>query len=285
MKISQIAEFVKLEHTVFDLPFVVSGAILASGGHFFPFKYLLILITVTSARATAMSVNRIEGLRFDKKNPRKKDWLLVSGKMTVKEGVTMALVFGLVFEISAYFLNTFVLILSPVVLVLFVLDPFVKRFTPWRHLSMGATIGVGVLGGYLAIDPRFPSSLPVYLIVLASSFWIAGFDMIYTIPDVEVDKAMALHTVMSDYGVRRGLVISSLFHMVTVASFVALLIYIKSIFYLFALVPITLLIVYQHLVIDLRDPDSIRVSFQNSNTFLGVIFLIGLVLAQIYPSV
>ncbi len=279
MKLMDVVDYIKLEHTVFDLPFVFSGAVLASQGTYDYFKLILILIATTFARATAMSVNRIEGLKFDKINPRKKDWILVSGRLKLGSAIAMTLAFGAVFEISAYLLNTFVFMLSPIVLIMFITDPFLKRITPWRHIYMGLTIGVGVLAGYLAITPAFPHTLPLYLIFAASSLWIAGFDMIYTIPDMETDKKQGLRTVMTDYGIKNGLLLSNLVHGITFTFFLLLGFYLKSIFYFLSLIPISILIFYQHYIVDPNNPRSIKVSFQNSNTFIGFIFLIGLLLA------
>ena len=280
MKARDIVDFIKLEHTVFDLPFVFSGAVLASQGSYDYVKLLLILVATTSARATAMAVNRIEGLKFDRSNPRKREWLLVSGRLSVEKAILLTILFGAVFELSAYFLNRLVLLLSPIVLVLFVTDPFLKRITPWRHVYMRLTIGVGVLAGYLAIVPAFPHTLPLYLIFIASSLWIAGFDMIYTIPDMETDRAAGLRTVMTDFGVSKGLILSDIMHAATFLFFAILAVYLRSIFYDLALVPIFGLILYQHYIVKPDDPKSIRVSFQNSNTFIGIIFLAGLLLAR-----
>ena len=279
MNLKDIIEYIKLEHTVFDIPFVLSGAVLASQNSYDYSKLLLILIATTFARATAMSVNRIEGFKYDVRNPRKSGWTLVSGKLSLKGALILTLVFGTVFEVSAFLLNRFVFMLSPIVLVLFVTDPFMKRVTPWRHLYMGLTIGVGVLAGYLAITPAFPSTWPLYLIFLASSLWIAGFDMIYTIPDIEHDRASGLRTVMTDFGIKTGLLLSNVIHAITFAFFLALAFYLHSIFYDISLIPILALIVYQHYIVNPEDPKSIRVSFQNSNTFIGFIFLIGVVLS------
>ncbi|MEM0157309.1 MAG: UbiA-like polyprenyltransferase [Thermoplasmataceae archaeon] len=279
MKVRDIIDYIKLEHTVFDLPFVFSGAVLASHGSYNYVKLLLILIATTSARATAMSVNRIEGVKFDRANPRKRDWLLVSGKLSARKAVILTVLFGIIFELSAYFLNSFVLLLSPIVLVLFITDPLLKRITPWRHIYMGLTIGVGVLAGYLAIVPAFPSSLPLYLIFAGSSLWIAGFDMIYTIPDVDTDRVFGLRTVMTDFGIKKGLILSDIIHGITFGFFLALALYMRSIFYDVALIPILGLIIYQHYIVKPDDPRSIKVSFRNSNTFIGFIFLAGVVLS------
>ncbi len=280
-KLREIAEYVKLEHTVFDLPFIFSGAVIASAGNFYPLKYLLILVAGISARGAAMSINRILGRRYDVINPRKRDWALVRGTLSGREAIGITAAFIVLFEISAFLLNALVLLLSPVVLFLFISDPLLKRVVWWRHFYMGLTIGVGVLGGYLAIIPAFPHSPPLYLIFLASALWIAGFDMIYVIPDVESDRKVGLKTVMVRFGVKKGLVISSFTH---VASFVLMLIFallVQSPAMYLVLVPILTLMVIQHRIVDPSRPETIRASFFNANSFIGILFLIGVVFSQV----
>lgn len=278
-RFKEIIDYIKLEHTVFDLPFIFSGAVIASAGHYDALKYLLILIAGTSARAAGMSINRIEGRKYDEINPRKKGWSLVKGTMTVRQALSLTLFFAVVFEISAYLLNWLVLLLSPVVFIMFATDPLLKRVTAWRHIYMGAAIGVGVLGGYLAISPAFPLSPPIYLIFLASTFWIAGFDVIYVIPDIMHDKSVGLKTVMTKYGVERGLKISVAMHVVSFASMLALAFYIREIPYFVVLVPILILIVVQHMIVDPDKPSTIRASFLGANSFIGILFLVGLILS------
>ncbi len=278
ISVRKFLEYIKFEHTVFDLPFVWAGGVIASQGHYDILTFLVITIAAVSARATAMSVNRILGKKYDVINPRKKTWPLVTGAIKSSTALQLTIVFALIFELSAFLLNRLVLLLSPLVLVLFLTDPLLKRYTPWRHLYMGFTIGVGVLGGYLAVTPVIPSSPEVYLVFLASSLWIGGFDMIYVIPDIEFDRINGLKTVMTQYGVRRGLAISAAVHAMTAFAFIALAFYIQSVWYYIILVPIILLIVIQHIIVDPENPRSIRMSFLGANSFIGFLFLLALVL-------
>lgn len=277
--VKEIVDYIKLEHTVFDLPFIFSGAVIASAGVYNPLKYILILIAGTTARAAAMSINRIEGRRFDRSNPRKKNWTLVRGGLSVRQAIALTVVFAMIFELSAYLLNTLVLLLSPVVFFMFVSDPLMKRVTPWRHVYMGAAIGVGVLGGYLAIVPAFPLTPTVYLIFIASTFWIAGFDVIYVIPDIENDRKHGLKTVMTRYGVSTGLKISVVFHVVSFGAMLLIAYYVPSIPYFIVLMPILALIVIQHRIVDPDRPETIRASFFGANSFIGLLFLTGLILS------
>ncbi|WP_393970945.1 putative 4-hydroxybenzoate polyprenyltransferase [Oxyplasma meridianum] len=277
MNLREFVDYIKLEHTVFDLPFVFTGAVIASMGHLYPVKLILILLATTSARATGMSINRIVGRKYDISNPRKKDWLLVKDEKNVSMAIALTIVFGFIFEFSSYLLNLFVFALSPIVIFLFITDPFLKKLTSLRHFYMGGTIGVGVLAGYLAITPSFPSSPLLYLIFLGSSSWIAGFDMIYVIPDRMYDLKNGLKTVMTRYGTSRGLIISSITHAFTFICFLVAAFYIKNIIYDIILVPIFFLIVYQHYIIDPDNPSTIRASFLGANSFIGILYLVGLI--------
>ncbi|MEM0155838.1 MAG: UbiA-like polyprenyltransferase [Thermoplasmataceae archaeon] len=277
-KVREIIDYIKLEHTIFDLPLVISGALLAAGPVVLPIKYVLILIAATSARATAMSINRILGRKYDVINPRKRNWSLVRGTLSVRRGVTITLISATIFEISAFFLNTFVFVLSPIVLFLFVTDPPLKRITPWRHIYMGSVIGVGVLAGYLSVIPSFPHTPELYVLFAATSLWIAGFDMIYVIPDVPFDKENNLKTVMTEYGIKRGLNISASVHGVTIALFLSMGFFLHSLVFEIFMIPIAALIVIQHLIIDPSDPGTVRKSFLGANSFIGFIFMIAMVL-------
>ena len=277
MNLREVVDYIKLEHTVFDLPFVFTGAVIASLGHFYPLKLILIFIATTSARATGMSINRIEGRKYDIINPRKQDWSLVRDRKNLRSAILLTIMFGFIFEISSYLLNFFVFALSPVVIFLFFTDPFMKKITPWRHFYMGGTIGVGVLAGYLAITPSFPASPLLYLIFLGSSSWIAGFDMIYVIPDRIYDLKNGLKTVITRYGTSKGMTISIITHAFTFACFVAAGFYVRSVAYDIILAPILFLIVYQHYIVNPDDPSTIRASFLGANSFIGILYLAGLI--------
>lgn len=269
---------------MFDIPFIVAGSFIAAGGWPGLRVIILVILAGTLARATGMSINRIMGRKYDVTNPRKKTWGMVTGKISGKSAIAFTIVTAGVFELCTFFLNTLVLELSPIVLGMFILDPLLKRVTAWRHLFMGFTIGVGVMAGYLAYLPVFPSKPEIYLLVAATSFWIGGFDMVYTVPDRTFDLANGLKTVMTRFGINKGLIISDIFHIVTLALFTILILYIRSWFYIAALIIFYVLITYQHIIVKPDDPRSIRVSFLNSNSFIGFTFLIALILTQYVPA-
>ncbi|MHB8360832.1 MAG: UbiA-like polyprenyltransferase [Thermoplasmataceae archaeon] len=279
MKVSEIAHYIKLEHTVFDIPFIVSGSFIAADGYPGTLVLILVIAAGSLARATGMSINRIMGRRYDITNPRKKEWALVRGSFTMETAILFTVFSAFLFELCTFFLNRLVFELSPIVLALFIIDPLLKKITVMRHFFMGLVIGVGVMAGYLAVVPAFPALPEIYILILATGLWIAGFDMIYTIPDIEYDKKNGLKTVMSQNGIKSGLHYSEYAHAVTGILFISILFYVTSYFYLVAAVLIVILIIYQHIILDPDDPRSIRVSFLNSNSFIGFIFLAGIILS------
>jgi 4-hydroxybenzoate polyprenyltransferase len=175
-------------------------------------------------------------------------------------------------------LNDVVFYLSPVVILFFIADPLLKRVTAWRHLFMGFTIGLGVLGGFLAITPVFPP-LIIYITVLISTFWIAGFDIIYTIPDMDYDRKNNLKTLNVRFGLRKGMTISYIFHIFTIVLFIFIAFLVKNIYYDFLLIPIIGLILYEHIIVNPSNIKTIRMSFFNANSFIGIIFLIGMIIS------
>jgi 4-hydroxybenzoate polyprenyltransferase len=281
----KVSQFIKIEHTVFDLPFIFSGAVIASRGAFLPVTFLLILMAAVSARAAGMSINRIEGRRWDRVNPRKKDWVLVNGKLSLSAAIALTVVFSAIFELVSYSLNYLVFLLSPIVLFMFITDPIMKRITPWRHVYMGATIGMGVMGGYLAVTPLLPSTPQIYLIFLSSTLWIAGFDMIYVIPDIETDQRQGLKTVMTRFGTDRGLLISTITHALSFGAMLIVGLYLDSFWYFLMLVPILALMILQHRIIDPENPSTVKASFFGANSVIGFLFLLGIVLSYSVRSI
>ncbi|EQB66690.1 MAG: prenyltransferase [Thermoplasmatales archaeon E-plasma] len=279
MKFKEIADYIKLEHTVFDVPFIVSGSFIAANGYPGTLVLILVILAGSFARATGMSINRILGRKYDIINPRKKDWALVKGSFTVNKAIGFTVISAFLFETCAFFLNRLVFELSPIVLALFIIDPLLKKITMLRHFFMGLVIGVGVMAGYLAVNPSFPAIPEIYILILATGLWIAGFDMIYTIPDIKYDRQNGLKTVMSKSGIKKGIHYSESVHAVTGALFLSIAFFIKSYIYLAAATVIIILIIYQHVILKPDDPKSIRVSFLNSNSFIGFIFLAGVILS------
>jgi 4-hydroxybenzoate polyprenyltransferase len=205
--------FVKIEHTLFSLPLIYSGVLLGAGGTLPPLKTLLLVLTAaTGARTLAFALNRIIDRRIDARNPRTATRDLPSGRMTIGEALGVALAGLALYFGSAYLLSDFCLALSPVPLVVFVVYPWMKRFTPLAHFGVGLGLAMGPLGGWFAVSPSFVNLLEPVLLSLFTMLWVAGFDIIYATLDEEFDRKESLYSFPARFGRERALKYSGLLH-------------------------------------------------------------------------
>ncbi len=215
--------FVKIEHTLFSLPLIYSGVLLAAGDTLPTAKVLVLVLTAaTGARTVAFALNRIIDREIDGRNPRTAMRDLPSGRMSLWEalwvmGTGLSLYFG-----SAYLLSFFCFVLSPVPLAIFTVYPMMKRFTPLAHFGVGLGLAMGPLGGWFAVSPSFDHLLTPALLSLFTLFWVAGFDIIYATLDEEFDKRELLYSFPARFGRQRALMFSALFHLIAFLILVAL---------------------------------------------------------------
>ncbi|CAG0963165.1 partial 4-hydroxybenzoate solanesyltransferase, partial [Rhodocyclaceae bacterium] len=205
--------FVKIEHTLFSLPLVYAGVFLASRGAFPGWTpLLLVLAAATGARTVAFALNRIIDRQIDARNPRTASRDLPSGRMSLIEAVGV-LVAGLgIYFCSAYYLSFFCFVMSPIPLVIFIVYPTMKRFTPMAHFGVGLGLAMGPLGGWFAVSPSFDTILSPALLSLFTMLWVAGFDIIYATLDEEFDKKASLFSFPSRFGKERALRYSGYLH-------------------------------------------------------------------------
>jgi len=212
--------FVKIEHTLFSLPLIYSGVLLAAGRGIPPAGTLILVLTAaTGARTIAFALNRIIDRDIDGRNPRTAERDLPSGRMSVWEafGVLfagVALYFG-----SAYLLSMFCFMMSPIPLAVFIIYPTMKRYTPLAHFGVGMGLAMGPLGGWFAVSPSFDHLFAPSLLSLFTLFWVAGFDIIYSTLDEAFDRKESLYSFPVRFGRERALRYSAYLH---VAAFLLL---------------------------------------------------------------
>ncbi len=216
------ASFVKIEHALFSLPLILAGAWIASPHGVAPLTLLWIALAGTGARTAALALNRLLDRAIDARNPRTRVRELPSGRMSVREGVGLALAGTAVYLAAAAALNPLCLALSPIPLAVFALYPLLKRFTPLCHFGVGAALALSPIGGYVAVTPdlaaAFRDTGPLALFTLA---WVAGFDIIYATLDEAFDRAHGVHSLPAALGSARALVVSRLVHVAGFAVLVA----------------------------------------------------------------
>ena len=205
--------FVKIEHTLFSLPLVYAGVFLASRGAFPGWgPVLLVVAAATGARTVAFALNRIIDRRIDARNPRTASRDLPSGRMNLGEALGvlsagLALYFG-----SAYLLSFFCFVLSPIPLIVFLVYPTMKRFTPLAHFGVGMGLAMGPLGGWFAVSPSTDGLLTPLLLSLYTLLWVSGFDIIYATLDEEFDRKESLYSFPARFGRERALRYSGYLH-------------------------------------------------------------------------
>ena len=214
MSVRSYAELVKFSHTVFALPFALVAMLVAAGG-LPPLRTAVwILAATVSARTMAMAFNRIADVRFDRENPRTAGRPSVTGEVPIANAWVLWGVSTAGFFLSAWMLNPLCLALAPVVWAVLNGYSLTKRFTNWTHLFLGLALGLAPLGAWAAVTGSLDwRPIPLGLAVL---FWVAGFDVLYSLQDEEVDRRQGLRSLAVALGAARALWVSRLFHVLTV---------------------------------------------------------------------
>ncbi len=267
-KIKDYLELIKVEHTVFALPFALTSALIAAKG--FPTLYQLfwIVVALFGARTAAMSLNRLIDAEIDAKNPRTANRHIPRGAVKKEEALVLSIFGFLIMVYSAYKLNPLALKLSPVAIVVLTFYSFTKRFTSLCHLVLGVAVSLAPLGAWVAVKGTV--DLTALLLSLAVAFWVAGFDVIYALQDVEFDKREGLYSLPSRLGIDRALLISKLFHFITLLLLLAVGFVEKlGFFYYLGLLISSVLMVKEHLIVS-RDREKVAFAFFNLNGYISL---------------
>lgn len=267
-------EMIKIEHTLFALPFAFLGAVLAANG--LPSVRQLIWITaaMVGARSTAMAFNRIVDREFDAQNPRTSTRALPAGTLSVGFVWIFTLASATLFLVAAAMLNRLTLLLAPVALASVLLYSFSKRWTLLSHLLLGWCLSIAPTGAWIAVRGSFNNPIPL-LLSLVVMLWTAGFDVLYACQDYDFDVKAGLHSIPSRVGVARALWIARLLHLGAFAALLALYwITQLGVFALLGVVATAGLLVYQHRLVKADDLSKLNAAFFTTNAFVSVILLV-----------
>jgi 4-hydroxybenzoate polyprenyltransferase len=264
---------IKIQHTVFALPFAVMSAFLASKGMPDLDKLLWILIAMFGARNAAMAFNRIADSKFDKLNPRTMDRALPTGISTVTQYYLFLILSTTIFLVSAYMLNFLAFALSPLALGIIFGYSFAKRFTSLSHLWLGVAISIAPVGAWVAVKEEI--SIESIVLGAAVVFWLGGFDIIYSCMDVNVDRDNNLHSIPQKFGVETALKFAFASHCLMIF-FLVFLLYISTLgwFYFFGVVLTAGLLLYEHSLVKENDLSLINVAFFNVNGVISVLLML-----------
>jgi len=291
-KIRIYADFIKIEHTLFALPFAYAGAILAAEGLFSLKTFVLILTAFTGMRTLAMSLNRIFDRKIDALNPRTKDRHLPAGVITLTEARSIAFLSAFIYFFSAYLINETAFLLSPIPALTSLVYPFMKRHSCLSHYILGLNLAYAPMGGWIAVKNTFEplgNEFAISLLGTSVIFWVAGFDIIYGLQDVEFDQKYNLHSIGAHFGVRPALIISAVSHLLFFS--LAVLSLYQFGFGLLGkagFVIVALLLIYQHIIVGFGEnynynEKRIQIAFFNSNAVLSAVFLFSIVADTLIP--
>ncbi len=214
---SKFFSLVKFSHTVFAMPFALLGYFTAIYSHGYGFDLqilILVVLCVIFARNAAMGFNRYVDRYFDKQNPRTADREIPANKLSTRKVLIFVLINSIAFIIAAWFINFLCFILSPIALLIILGYSYTKTFTWFCHIILGLGLALSPTGAYIAVTAQFNIIAVLYSLIVL--FWVAGFDIIYAINDVEFDKKNKLFSIPSYFGRKKSLIISVTLHFFSV---------------------------------------------------------------------
>jgi 4-hydroxybenzoate polyprenyltransferase len=263
-------ELVKFEHTIFAIPFAYLGMILAAKGVPSISIWLWVTLAMVGARTAAMALNRIIDEKYDAKNPRTAMRPLPQKRIRRWQVGLIAIGSIILLLISAAKLNLLCLWLSPLAVVLLVTYSYTKRFTWLSHFALGLVEAAAPIGGWLAVSGSF--ELVPFIIGAAVIFWLAGFDIIYAIHDVEFDKQEGLYSIPVKFGLAKGLIISAILHLFTIILLFYTGIYLNlGLWYWVGILLTTSLLIYEHAIITPKDLSRLNQAFFTMNGWVSVV--------------
>jgi 4-hydroxybenzoate polyprenyltransferase len=265
---------IKVEHTLFALPFAFLGAVLAARGRPGGWQIVWITVAMVGARSTAMAFNRIADRDYDARNPRTKMRALPTGNLSVGFVWVFILVSASIFFLAAAMLNRLTLMLSPIALASIMLYSYTKRWTLLSHLILGWCLAIAPTGAWIAVRGAIDSPIPL-LLSLVVMLWTAGFDVLYACQDYDFDRRERLYSIPARFGIARSLWISRLLHAGAFTALVAL--YFLTNLGLLAVVGVIGtggLLIYQHTLVRADDLSRLNAAFFTTNAFVSLLLFL-----------
>lgn len=273
-----ICRMIKIEHSVFALPYAWAGAFLAARG--LPSARSLIFLTIgmIAARSFAMAFNRLADLPFDRDNPRTQQRPLVTGVISQKQTWAFCALMAIIFIAACGALNTVCLWLAVPALLFAAIYSLLKRFTALCHFWLGATLGLAPLAGWLSVNPS-SLGLPAILLFWAVTFWVAAFDIYYAFQDMDFDVAFELHSVPASLGADTALTLAAFSHAMT-SIFLLLAGYAANLSWPWYIVwfGISVMLLVEHRLMKPQDLRHVNTAFFTLNGIISPVVLIGVLL-------
>lgn len=266
-------KMIKLEHSLFALPFAFVGMFLAAQGMPTYNVILWVIVAMVGARSVAMGINRYADAEIDARNPRTASREIPAGNISKKATILYILVFLAIYFIATLMINTLTAILSPIPILIFILYAYAKRFTNFCHIILGIALGLAPICAWIAVTGSIDYA-PVILGV-AVLLWVSGFDILYAIQDIDYDRQESLYSIPALFGVGGSLIIAKILHFLSICLFISLMAFTNlGYIYLAGVLISGALIVYEHSLISKDDLSKLNMAFFNMNAYISITIMI-----------
>ncbi len=272
-------ELVAFKHSIFSLPFIFIAMVVAANGWFGWELLLMGVFAALSARNFAMGFNRYLDRDIDALNPRTINRPNVDGRLNPKQILTFVILNALVFIAVAYFVNDLAFYLSIPILIVIGSYSYFKRFSFLAHIILGISLGLAPIAGVVAVSETI--TLWSVLLALGVMCWVAGFDLLYSLQDIEVDKKLGLHSIPSKFGVEKTMLFSKVLHTFTVIFWLLFVIFADlGAFGYLAIIVSAVMLSFEHYLVN-KDFQKIDRAFFTVNGYLGIVFFVLVVIDHI----
>jgi len=278
--INNFNELVMFKHSIFSLPFIFIAMVVASNGWFGWYLLVIGTIAALSVRNFAMGFNRYLDRDIDGLNPRTLNRPSVDGRVSVTQMQIFTIANAIIFIIVAYFVNTLAFYLSVPILLIIASYSYFKRFSYLAHIILGISLGLAPVAGVVAVSETI--TLWSIFLAIGVMFWVSGFDLLYSLQDMEVDKKLGLHSIPSKFGSEKTMKFSKILHIFTIIFWFLFVISANlGLLAYLAVIVSAIMLTYEHIIVS-RDFTKIDKAFFTINGYLGIIFLIFIILDNIF---
>jgi 4-hydroxybenzoate polyprenyltransferase len=268
---TRYARLVKIEHTVFALPFAYVGAFVAVGKSPSAHDLVWITLAMVGARSLAMALNRLVDAGIDARNPRTAGRELPSGQLSVMQVAVFCAASLALFLVAVFQLAPKTHYLWPIPVVMFVVYPYLKRFTWLCHLWLGVADGLAPVGAWVAITNHLPWQ--AWVLGAAVALWVAGFDFFYALFDIDVDRDEGLHSIATRFGVRGAFAAARIAHIATVVCLIRVGLGLDvGVLYWIGVAAVGVLLVYEHALVRPGNLRRLDAAFFTMNGVISVVF-------------
>ena len=266
-------KMIKLEHSLFALPFAFVGMILAANGLPSWNVILWVVVAMVGARSAAMGVNRYADAEIDARNPRTASREIPAGNISKKATLFYILVSLALYFTAAFMLNRLTAVLSPIPVLIFILYAYAKRFTNFCHVILGIALGLAPICAWIAVTGSIDTA--PFILGGAVILWVAGFDILYAIQDIEYDRIEGLHSIPAVFGTGGSLIIARILHFAAICLFISLMAFTNlGYIYLAGVLLSGALMAYEHSLVSKDDLSKLNMAFFNMNAYISITIMI-----------